>query len=90
MLSAQQFYDTHEINANQGPLQNILFGQITELVDALAGRAGRQSGTTMLDDTVVLVVSEMGRTPQLNGILTACGVDPRDHLPDAEVFRAFV
>jgi uncharacterized protein (DUF1501 family) len=103
----------------------------------------------MLDDTVIAVISEMGRTPQLNsgggkdhwpvtssmvigpgiaggrayggtsstgeaelcdfatgqvsssgrsiepkhfaaGVLAACGVDPADHLPEAEAFDAFV
>lgn len=154
MISAQQYFDTHEINSSQGPSQQFLFGNLTALVDALAIRPGRQSGTTMLDDTVVLVVSEMGRTPRLNGttaaagkdhwpvtsalvigtglaggrvyggtsstgeaellnfttgatgtgasvrsleprhlaagVLAACGVDPAIHLPEAEVFRAFM
>jgi len=154
MISAQQYFDTHELNSNQGPSQQFLFSNLAELVDSLKGREGRQSGTTMMDDTVVLVVSEMGRTPRLNGttaaagkdhwpitsalvigtdlaggrvyggtsstgeaelvnfttgatgtganvrsleprhlcagVLAACGVDPAIHLPEAEVFRAFM
>ncbi|MFN0252893.1 MAG: DUF1501 domain-containing protein [Kofleriaceae bacterium] len=154
MLSAGGNYDTHETNTNQGSAQQDLFGNLTELVGALEARPGAQSGTTMLDDTIVFVVSEMGRTPRLNdatpvpgkdhwpvtsalvigaglrggmayggttstgegelvdlqtgaigsaahhrsleprhlaaGVLAACGVDPADHLPEAEVFRAFL
>jgi len=153
MLSSGQSFDTHEANANQGSMQEFLFLNLIALLDALQARPGHQSGTTMLDDTVVMVVSEMGRTPRLNsaalpgkdhwpvtsalvigtgirggmayggttstgegelvdlvtgevgtgpqhrsleprhlaaGVLVACGVDPAPHVPEAEVFRAFI
>jgi len=151
MLSTAFGWDTHDINAEQGPQHNQLFNSLTALVDGLSTRPGRQAGTTMLDDTVIAVVSEMGRTPQLNsgggkdhwpvtsamvigngvvggkayggttstgeaervdlatgaistaasarsiepkhftsGLLSLCGVDPADHLPEAEAFHAFV
>ncbi|MGE0397254.1 MAG: DUF1501 domain-containing protein [Kofleriaceae bacterium] len=154
MLSVGQSFDTHETNTTQGPAQQFLFDNLTQLVGALEARPGQQSGTTMLDDTIVLVLSEMGRTPRLNsampvpgkdhwpvtsamvigtdirggmayggttatgegelvdletgaigtgathrsleprhlaaGVLAACGVDPQSHLPEAEVFRAFL
>lgn len=149
MMSSGVPWDTHDINAEQSASHNYLFGNLTALVDELVLRPGRQSGTTMLDDTVIAVVSEMGRTPKLNsgngkdhwpvtsamvigggvagakayggttstgeaelvdlttgalsstgrtieprhftaGILSLCGVDPADHMPEAEVFDAFV
>ncbi len=37
-----------------------------QLVDALAARPGRATGTTMLDDTVVAVISEMSRTSRID------------------------
>jgi uncharacterized protein (DUF1501 family) len=154
MLAVGQNFDTHETNTNQSGSQAFLFDNLSQLINALEARPGAQSGTTLLDDTNVLVVSEMGRTPKLNGampvpgkdhwpvtsamvigtdirggrayggtsstgegevvdldtgevnggtqprsleprhlaagLLAACGVDPADHLPDAEVFRAFL
>ena len=45
------------------------------LLDQLKARPGRQAGTKMIDDTMVLCISEMGRTPKLNGELG------RDHWP---------
>ena len=38
------------------------------LVDALAARPGLAAGTTMLDDTVVAVFSEMSRTLRTGGV----------------------
>lgn len=149
MLATAGSFDTHDGNAAQGPSQNELFGDLGQLVAGLEARPGQQTGTTMLDDTVVLAISEMGRTPRLNtnplvgkdhwpvttamvigggiragayggtsatgeallvdldtgatgagrnleprhfaaGVLAACGIDPTDQLPGAEVFRAFL
>jgi hypothetical protein len=53
-------WDTHEDNARQGPLHQDLFAALGLLVDALEGEA-------LLDETLVVVLSEMGRTPRLNG-----------------------
>lgn len=60
--------DTHETNDDQGPLQETLFGGLTTLVDLLAASPGTQGGS-LLDETLVLVVSEMTRTPKLNDAL---------------------
>nr|HEX4316222.1 DUF1501 domain-containing protein [Kofleriaceae bacterium] len=59
-------WDTHVDEVAQGPLHDQLFAALTALVDGLASRPGRGAGTTMLDDTVVAVISELGRTPRLN------------------------
>lgn len=53
-------WDTHQNNARQGDKHNSLFDALTQLVSAL-------DAEQLLDDTVVLVISEMGRTPKLNG-----------------------
>lgn len=59
-------WDTHTGNALQGPLQEDLFGALTTLVEKLDAKPGRANGKSLLDETVVVVVSEMGRTPKLN------------------------
>lgn len=59
-------FDTHDNNLGQIPLQDAFYAGLRALVDDLASRPGMQAGTSMIDDTVVLVVSEMGRTPKLN------------------------
>lgn len=77
MLSAGRVYDTHDDNAVQGASQQDLFDNLVSLIAALEARPGQQSGTTLLDDTVVMVASEMGRTPKLNG-----NAEPgKDHWP---------
>jgi len=68
-------WDTHANNAPQDTMHEQLYAALTLLVDQLAARPGSQSGRTMLDDTVVAVFSEMGRTPKLN----AAG--GKDHWP---------
>ena len=149
MLSSQRYWDTHEKNSDQSSAHEFLFGNLTALVDDLAARPGAHAGATMLDETVVAVISEMGRTPRLNGangkdhwpvtsamvigggvaggrvyggtsstgeaqlanfttgnvsstgrtieprhfvagVVSLCGVDPVNDLPDAEAFDAFV
>jgi hypothetical protein len=67
MLNTRQPWDTHGDNYLQAGDHEATFGGLTQLLDGLAARPGRQSGTTMLDDTVVAVISEMGRTPRLGG-----------------------
>jgi len=52
-------WDTHDDNARQSTLHEGLFGALSVLVETLEGRS-------LLDDTLVLVLSEMGRTPKLN------------------------
>jgi uncharacterized protein (DUF1501 family) len=67
MLNTRQGWDTHSDNYLQAISHEATFGGLTKLVDGLASRPGRQAGTTMLDDTVVAVISEMSRTPRLAG-----------------------
>ncbi|MCX4241217.1 DUF1501 domain-containing protein [Paraliomyxa miuraensis] len=68
-------FDTHENNLGQIPLQDAFYAGLQALVDDLAARPGMQAGQSMIDDTVVLVVSEMGRTPKLNS------TGGKDHWP---------
>jgi len=53
-------WDTHQNNARQGALHEGLFAALSSLVETLESRA-------LLGETLVLVLSEMGRTPKLNG-----------------------
>ncbi|MEX1361642.1 MAG: DUF1501 domain-containing protein [Nannocystaceae bacterium] len=59
-------FDTHDDNLGQIALAEAFFSGLRALVDELVARPGLAAGSRMIDDTVVLVVSEMGRTPKLN------------------------
>ncbi|MEM9460738.1 MAG: DUF1501 domain-containing protein [Myxococcota bacterium] len=59
-------WDTHTDNLGQLPQWEYFFAGLRSLVDELASRDGLEAGDSMLDDTVVLVASEMARTPKLN------------------------
>ena len=59
-------WDTHVFNEAQGPLQEDLFDALTSLVDKLADADGEEPGNKLIDETLIVVVSEMGRTPKLN------------------------
>lgn len=67
-------WDTHDDNSQQTPLFQALFTDLDDLVDKLASTTG-PGGAPLLRDTVVVVLSEMGRTPKFN---EAMG---RDHWP---------
>lgn len=58
-------WDTHVDNSEQDPLFNDLFGGLGLLMSALESTPGRDAAT-LADETVVMVFSEMGRTPFLN------------------------
>lgn len=61
-------YDTHGGNNQaQGPAQSAVFGAIHTFLDELQLRPGSTPGSNMLDETCVIVMSEMTRTPRLNG-----------------------
>lgn len=64
MLNTRMGWDTHSENYRQGELHEAMFGELTRLVDELVRRPGRAAGTRMIDDTVVAVLSELGRTPR--------------------------
>jgi hypothetical protein len=68
-------FDTHDANALQVPQHEMLFTGLKLLVDALADKPGKAGGPTLLDETVIAVVSEMGRTPLLNA------TGGKDHWP---------
>ncbi len=53
-------WDTHQGNERQSTLHENMFGALGVLIETLESRA-------LLDETLVLVLSEMGRTPKLNG-----------------------
>jgi hypothetical protein len=65
-LDSRITWDTHNDNAQQTQHHQDLYGDLTVIVDELAARAGSTAGRTMLDETIVVVVSEMSRTPRLN------------------------
>lgn len=81
MLDAQVFFDTHADNGLQEKAQEETFTHLSELFGELEARPGR-SGGSLFDETVVAVVSEMGRAPTLN----AGG--GKDHWPFASVLLA--
>lgn len=66
-LSTRQPWDTHTQNELQGEFHEVTFGALSKLLDELERRPGLTAGSTMLDDTVVLCLSDMSRTPKQNG-----------------------
>ncbi|MEZ4241118.1 MAG: DUF1501 domain-containing protein [Myxococcota bacterium] len=64
-LSSGLSFDTHTDNDLQGSLQEDLFGELELLLDALAA-APAPGGGRLLDDTLVVVTTEMGRSPLTN------------------------
>ena len=59
-------WDTHGDNAPQGQYHDSLFQALKGLADTLSTRPGSTSGSVLLDETLVVVLSEMSRTPRLN------------------------
>jgi Protein of unknown function (DUF1501) len=73
--NAYYSWDTHSNNdAGQTGLWNQLFAGLSHLAAALDATPG-QSGGPLSDEVVILVISEMGRTPLLNSALG------KDHWP---------
>jgi hypothetical protein len=75
MLDGRTNWDTHANNHVQGDYFNDLFIALDSLASELAGRPGAGAGSNLLDETVVVALSEMGRTPLVNG------ADGKDHWP---------
>lgn len=67
-VSTRLPWDTHAENERQGPMQSETFGAVARLLDELARRPGRATGSKMLDDTVVLCMSDLSRTPRFNSV----------------------
>lgn len=59
-------WDTHTGNEYQSVLAEDLYDALGLLATELKSRPGSKSGSKMIDETVVAVVSEMSRTPKLN------------------------
>ena len=72
MLEAGDF-DTHQNNAEQSERQEAFFAGLLALTEGLEQRA-------MLDRTVLIALSEMGRTPKLNDSMG------KDHWPVTSAF----
>lgn len=78
-------FDTHEDNTQQTAQHEMLFGGLTVLLDRLENTPGAGAGQTLLDETMIVVLSEMARTPRLNDaagkdhwpITSAMVLDPR-------------
>ncbi len=79
MLSSDYNWDTHSEN-DTGQSDNFqnLFTNLNELMELLAATPGTTKDF-LIDETLVVVLSEMGRTPQLNGD------DGKDHWPYTSV-----
>ena len=71
-------WDTHPDNSEQTPLYNDLFLELKRLMDTLHQTRG-QSGRPLIEETTVVVYSEMGRTPLYNA------EGGRDHWPYTSV-----
>lgn len=72
-------WDTHTNNdTDQSPLWETLFYGLGQLMQLLAATPGTAGGT-LADETTVVVLSEMGRTPMLNGL------NGKDHWPFTSV-----
>jgi len=77
MLDSRLDFDHHVDIVRQGPVLDALFVGLGQLLSQLASTSGEAAGSTLLDETVVAVVSEMSRTPLLNS------GDGKDHWPYA-------
>lgn len=58
-------WDLHAVVEFQDPMYQELFSALTAALDQLAAAPGANGGT-LLDETTVVVLSEMGRTPSFN------------------------
>ena len=67
-------WDTHVNNAQQSPLFETLFSDLDAVLEAMEQTTTKE-GNKLSDETVVVVLSEMGRTPQYNA------TNGRDHWP---------
>ncbi len=68
LVQPYMFWDTHTAHSTQGGLFNQFFGGLDQLMSELQARG-------ILDETIVLVLSEMGRTPRHNS------TGGKDHWP---------
>lgn len=79
MLSSNYAWDSHSNNdETQSSNFEGLFSSLLELMEKMAAMPGEHTDF-LIDETVVVVLSEMGRTPQLNGD------EGKDHWPYTSV-----
>ncbi|MEQ1565505.1 MAG: DUF1501 domain-containing protein [Myxococcota bacterium] len=73
-------WDSHADNdAGQTQRFESMFSGLNQLFERLGAAPGTAGGATLLEETTVVVLSEMGRTPQLNGFMG------KDHWPYTSV-----
>ena len=65
-LSTRQFWDTHADITLQQVAHEVAYAGFSKLLDELKRRPGRSAGSKMIDDTVVVCISDLSRTPRLN------------------------
>ena len=68
-------WDTHDDNSRQALKHEDLYLGLDNLMTLLSTTPGSAAGTMLIDETVVVVVSEMSRTPKLNA------TGGKDHWP---------
>ena len=66
MLDGRHAWDTHSNLGNQNGFYDELFTSLAQLAESLSARPGSRAGQTLMDETVIAVMSEMGRTPLIN------------------------
>ena len=66
MISIPGGYDTHGDNAPQGPQAEAFYGALDELFEHLSTTPGH-TARFLIDEVVVVGMSEFGRTPRFNG-----------------------
>lgn len=81
MISIPGGYDTHTNNAQQAPQQVAFYAALDELFQHLSTTPGH-TATWLIDEVVVVAMSEFGRTPKLNG------GNGKDHWPYNSMFVA--
>ena len=81
MVAIDGGYDTHDNNTPQAEMQGAFYRTLDDLMDHLARTPGRFA-EWMIDEVVVVAMSEFGRTPKFNGSLG------RDHWPFTSVLTA--
>ena len=64
-LTTEGGFDTHQNNFEQAELYESTFAGLNALMDLLAVTPSPEGGM-LIEDTVVMLMSEMGRTPMLN------------------------
>lgn len=81
MIGIPGGYDTHSGNNQQAPQQVAFYAALNELFEHMANTPGH-TANRLLDEVVVVALSEFGRTPKLNG------GNGKDHWPYNSVFVA--